>query len=285
MFLALAMAQESLPDVHVDPISGDCLIRYSSADGTLVDLAEIPPNKVEAFAEIDAKSDSSGQFAFQYEIVVATSSRQTVIGLGIEGDTTTVTSTEQPLNWSFLTARLEPFNAFIGGKSKSAVIRPGASLPGFSLQSFALPGISTIRFRGSAPVLAYDEEPPAEVEDLVGRICHRPMERRYALGKTLGPLTNPAGKTGAALILRLMGQKHEARGLNWISGPGADGLVKSLDAKLEAAKAAVDRGQPKTAKNDLRAFLNEVEAQKGKALNNEAYLLLKLNAEFILTKL
>ena len=40
-----------------------------------------------------------------------------------------------------------------------------------------------------------------------------------------------------------------------------DGIVASLLAKLDAAQAAVDRGQPKVAIQLLQAFIQEVEAQ------------------------
>lgn len=39
--------------------------------------------------------------------------------------------------------------------------------------------------------------------------------------------------------------------------------AKSLHAKLDAAQAALDRGQVDTAVNILNAFINEVEAQSG----------------------
>ena len=42
------------------------------------------------------------------------------------------------------------------------------------------------------------------------------------------------------------------------------GVAKSLLAKLDAAQAALDRGQPGVAVNLLHAFTNEVNAQTGK---------------------
>ncbi len=44
------------------------------------------------------------------------------------------------------------------------------------------------------------------------------------------------------------------------------GIETALSAKLNAAIAALDRGNEKTAINNLNAFINLVEAQKGKAL-------------------
>ena len=42
------------------------------------------------------------------------------------------------------------------------------------------------------------------------------------------------------------------------------GVANSLLAKLDAAQAALDRGQPGVAVNLLHAFINEVNAQAGK---------------------
>ena len=42
------------------------------------------------------------------------------------------------------------------------------------------------------------------------------------------------------------------------------GITNSLLAKLDAAQAALDRGQTKTAVNNLNAFVRAVEAQDGK---------------------
>jgi hypothetical protein len=47
------------------------------------------------------------------------------------------------------------------------------------------------------------------------------------------------------------------------------GVVKSLLAKLDAAHAALDRGQVTVAVNSLRSFINEVQAQAGKHIHAE----------------
>jgi len=41
------------------------------------------------------------------------------------------------------------------------------------------------------------------------------------------------------------------------------GITKSLLAKLDAAQAAIDRGQPSTGINILEAFIHQVEGQSG----------------------
>ena len=45
------------------------------------------------------------------------------------------------------------------------------------------------------------------------------------------------------------------------------GVTNSLLAKLDAARAALDRGQTSVAINDLQAFIYEVKAQAGKHID------------------
>ncbi len=47
------------------------------------------------------------------------------------------------------------------------------------------------------------------------------------------------------------------------------GVANSLLAKLDAAQAAVDRGQTSVAISKLEAFINEVQAQAGKHIEQE----------------
>ena len=47
------------------------------------------------------------------------------------------------------------------------------------------------------------------------------------------------------------------------------GITNSLTAKLGAAISSLDRGNENAALNQLNAFINSVEAQRGKKLTNE----------------
>jgi hypothetical protein len=48
----------------------------------------------------------------------------------------------------------------------------------------------------------------------------------------------------------------------------SQGVANSLLAKLDAAQAAVDRGQTPVAINELQAFIHEVQAQAGKHIDS-----------------
>ncbi len=68
----------------------------------------------------------------------------------------------------------------------------------------------------------------------------------------------------------------------WITN---NGIINSLNVKLRAAKESLQKDKKETAANQLKAFINELNAQKGKHINENAWALLKANAEFIIAKL
>ncbi|GJQ22127.1 MAG: hypothetical protein HBSIN02_24820 [Bacteroidia bacterium] len=81
----------------------------------------------------------------------------------------------------------------------------------------------------------------------------------------------------------LVSYKHQAFALGWIK---EEGIVTSLDAKLEAARPQIIADRP-SAKQILESFANELEAlnAQGNKITSEAYALLKFNAEYLISKL
>jgi hypothetical protein len=64
-----------------------------------------------------------------------------------------------------------------------------------------------------------------------------------------------------------------------------DGVCRSLAAKLEAAKRALDREQTRAALNELRALLNELDAQRGRHVSQTVYQRMKAGLEVIIGRL
>ncbi|MDO9097588.1 MAG: hypothetical protein Q7U60_05670, partial [Candidatus Methanoperedens sp.] len=56
----------------------------------------------------------------------------------------------------------------------------------------------------------------------------------------------------------------------------------SLSAKLNSTKAKLDAGQKTAAKNILEAYINEVEAQTGKAITSEGAGILRAEARYVI---
>jgi hypothetical protein len=101
-------------------------------------------------------------------------------------------------------------------------------------------------------------------------------------GSTIGPKDPPSPFVSLGFLDTIISYKHQAFSLGWIDNQG---IVNSLDAKLDNAKKHLEKGKTTPAINVLQAFVNEVEAQKDKHVTSEAYALLKYNAEYLIAKL
>lgn len=101
--------------------------------------------------------------------------------------------------------------------------------------------------------------------------------------------TDNAGNTASASVTftivadinSLIAMEQRACALGWISG---DGVCNSLLVKLQAAKASIDRGQFNAAKNQLNAFMAELDAQNGKKVT-QGFDLLKSDTAYVISTL
>jgi hypothetical protein len=86
-------------------------------------------------------------------------------------------------------------------------------------------------------------------------------------------------RTTIAGLLALTNAARESGGIT------KEGICKSLRAKLEAAKLSAGRGQPQAAINELRAYINELDAQRGKAVTEATYQRLAGRAQAVIASL
>lgn len=105
-------------------------------------------------------------------------------------------------------------------------------------------------------------------------------------GTTVGVVAVPTGATAASLTGRLRSLLHRScSDLRWIASPRICG---GLDAKLSNASKALVTGQARSARQEVEAFLEELEAQQrtapGKHVGASAYALLAPNARYLLTR-
>ena len=75
---------------------------------------------------------------------------------------------------------------------------------------------------------------------------------------------------------------QHAADMGMIDNPG---VAHSLLSKVEAAQAALDRGQPAVAVNKLRAFIHEVQAQAGKHIDAEHADHMVMHAQMVIDAL
>lgn len=250
-------------------------------------------NKVTAEVLVAARLLPDGRVEYAYSVKSSTLSLQDILRFHLQ---TQVTVAEAALvaapGWfvgsagtkeSLEDGSIKEFVSWIG-EDIPTLIKPGHSLAGFKLTGKSFPGIQDFQIQGytdkdMAKMDLFEEEMDV-LSDL-----QDPFKGNSFKGKTIGPDPVPEVINLAGLVERLIALKHQAASLGWIFGPGSDGIVTSLDAKLDAAKASIARGQNNAASNQLSAFISELNAQRGKKLNDNAFFLLKVNAEFIIGKL
>lgn len=73
-----------------------------------------------------------------------------------------------------------------------------------------------------------------------------------------------------------------SRKIGWINN---DGIMNSLLKKVEAIEASMAKGKNDTAKNQLNALINEINAQKGKQIDEKAVKMLLEDAQYIIDQL
>jgi hypothetical protein len=159
------------------------------------------------------------------------------------------------------------------------MLHPGQTTPELTLLAHGLPDL--VRYWAVPDLEAH---PPRYVDE-------DSNEDSYFIysdtGTTVGVVPVPAGATAASLAARLRALSSRACGrLGWISQPG---VCHSLDVKLAHVESALLDGQTTVARNELAAFVNELDAQRGsqpgKAVSDEAHALLALNAAYLLAQL
>jgi len=73
-----------------------------------------------------------------------------------------------------------------------------------------------------------------------------------------------------------------SRKIGWIEN---EGITNSLIKKVEAIEASIAKGNNDTAKNQLNALVNEINAQKGKQIDEKAVKMFLEDAQYIIGQL
>jgi hypothetical protein len=148
-------------------------------------------------------------------------------------------------------------------------LAPGDRATNLSYEAVGLPGF--VRYR----VLPYTDTPVAgengiviaDETDAIGPRFEG-NGREFRLGRTVGIVAVPGDATPQALKARLGTLLNEACTLGWIDSRG---ICNSLRVKLG------------TQKGGLQAMQHELDAQRGKHVNEAAYALLYPNVTYLLS--
>lgn len=285
-FQHFLIAQE--PSITLDPTTGNYIIRYQGYDGQKREVIFEPATKV--YPNITAclyyESDS-GLYKYEYKLKNDLKSQQRLLAfmLNYYAPLKSIKTPNEEWGIGFFSYRqtIDWSNDMISSDGMATPydgIAPDSSVSGFTFISSGLPVIVTCYFEGASKGLAFPDEPPEKVSELLRPL--REFPANTVKRKILGPKNPPDPFIYTDFLGTLISYKHQAYELGWIDNQG---IVNSLNKKLEHAKEQLDKGKTKQAINHLNTFINEVNAQEGKHLSSEAYALLKYNAEYLIEKL
>ena len=225
---------------------------------------------VSVHANVEKKSDG---LIYSYLIESKTTSIQDIDEIILDCHIDSVKKSYTRKNWRFYLS--VDILGWVNAKypPKTNYILPGETDTSCAFESSGLPKIVKYYIRG------YNKRPSGQYS---GDIWWRDVQENSATGFTIGAAYPPDPFISSDFLDTLMTYPQRSFDLDWIDNHD---IRNSMNKKLENAKKQLDEGKTKQAVNIINAFINEVDAQKGKHINSEAYALLKYNAEYLVEKL
>jgi hypothetical protein len=152
-------------------------------------------------------------------------------------------------------------------------IAPGRSLDGFGVRSSYLPGIRDFSAEPTWQSCCSKPKPGSEDGE------HPDTDEFRVGGRTIGPMRAPTELQDPVRAIALIRRDFAAScsELLWIDHAGCINLRGYLNA-ASAAAASGDRG---AIDRHLGGLLKELDARRGKGLNDNAYWLLRTNAQYL----
>ncbi|MDB5098541.1 MAG: Alpha beta-propellor repeat-containing integrin [Cyanobacteria bacterium RYN_339] len=216
--------------------------------------------------DIDVQSDVTfnkvtGLFHFSYIVKNSPQSQQDIGYFGVSYGNTLPLNISSPANWIPLSQfRGESMELWVVDTLSAKAVTPGSVATGYGFDSNRLPSIQTWYARSTYNYIIHDpkELPSINLTD----------KNDFFVNSKHGAITGPGNFSSSNpkdLVVYLRSIQNEAANGGWFK---PQGTLQSLDAKLNAAEKSLDSKNFKTAGNQLSAYLNEVNAQRGKKLGD-----------------
>lgn len=315
-------AQQELVTGYYDSANEWFVFEYVSPEYGQRKIIYDPDNKIDpAIYAYVFRDDSTGVHIYNFKVLNGNKAKQLLDTIVIKFSATIYDQTAPSKDWFMDEYRAGRIDTWRWSKTrgKPSGIPQGGIQEGFSIKSKGLPSIVDVFFFGerrkkfSGPSPTYD---PDEIHESFDRVFEQlkslyPHTKVTVTRKTIGPKTPSADFKPIDFLDYIISLKHEAYNLGWIvqgrdddEGKHDDeeeGIMKSLDKKLEKAKAELVKGDTKEAIEKLKSFIYEVEAlykegnekeekdnkekEDHSHITSEAYALLKYNAVYLIEKL
>lgn len=289
---AVPLQAQQLPRLDFDGKRQVFVLTYEDDDGQTRSVEIVGGNRIAPSVETSIRREGASlAYGFRIRNGQTEHSSQPIGVIEMSCPESSVRSA--PDGWSGSLLESETFGGFVChffAQKRAAGIQPGSGIEGFTVESSRLPGITRAKIMG-----LFDEFPAlpgslGETPRDIAKLYNRALgvaagleeEGGWKLPRTVGPAIPPVEYD----LTRLREQLEQVCDLGWISNRG---VCNSLRKKLRNAGRSLEREKTKTARNQIRAFVKQLEAQNGpqpgKHVDDNAFALLKTNAEFLLERL
>ncbi|HKJ31084.1 MAG TPA: hypothetical protein VKA34_04610 [Balneolales bacterium] len=259
-------------------------VRYwSTIDSTFHTVTLFPGNKLDLNVKAKVHSGDKDNYIYKYSITNNKNSLRELYTFSIQLESHALNVQSPNKEWEGNYIRW--INAVrwvqIHSKSDTLGTLPGKKVRGtFSFVSKDIPGLVYAKassYWGLGNTI--DDGPSGEIRSEVDSLLEANKNINI---KTIGAIKLPDTISPTALLDSLNSYLSFSCDTTWIDNKG---ICQSLQAKLKNVQKQLGKGKTKVVITSLQAFINEVEAQKGKHLTSEGFGLLYYNGEYLLKKL
>ncbi|MDZ7716200.1 MAG: hypothetical protein U5J95_08320 [Balneolaceae bacterium] len=275
------MASQIIESITFDSVKGEYVIQYM-ANGNMETGFFVPANGVKPSVKATVNYDESlNLFIYNYKIKNEEEAFHPMYAAEVTVDTSVNKIKSPNENWSG--RYIQWMSKVIWSKTEGLIpgISPGDTQKGFEFSSGHIPSITNMITTSLTDIYFpnIDEELPYELSVAIDSLRERTNGIKL---KTIGPRKLPEDIGHTALLDTLYSYLAFSCDTTWIENQG---ICRSLEKKLDNVSRQLERGNTKTAANNLQAFLNELQALKEKQLSSEAWALLYYNGQYLLEQL
>lgn len=158
-------------------------------------------------------------------------------------------------------------------------MQPGDTSPRLSYTASGVLGVTSAWIRGDVPPQTLPSE------DTANRVFHPEPDPVFDQGRAIsviGVVPTPSGGPPGMIGFLLEQIGYSCGVSRWVA---PSGVCNDLTARLSTASAALSRKDMQAAREALRGFVDELDAQRAKHVSENGYWLLHTDAAYLLARI
>jgi hypothetical protein len=291
---------QSVGDRRFDPASGDYFVWVMNDALQMLEMRVVPPNKVLASVSVKVQPGRVRRFRYAYRVEVLQGSRQPLSFAEFDCPASaivarlTATAVHEGVRtaWSAEQIGNDPMES---QRHRCELMHRGEPLESggtleVEVETVLLPAIGELRLFGATGGFSWPTSDPIAENEPATRAVHE-VDGFGGGWKSIAavvPTRDPESITGldtGVSVLRSDLARTCGR-LRWIT---SNAVCAPLSTRLQHAGAAVTQGKLRVARSELQGFLGDLarahKRAQGRAVNDAAFSLLRINAEYLLGRI